>query len=248
METSLKQLVMAVLLAGSVALGAQRITLDTMVVDAQGNKSSLFEEHSKAPRGGVTVPPNEGNSITFYVEVAELSGARRMKADKTYRLDSFSLIGHPAGWWSGRGRELIIANGNREVVGEIEGIKNELVSINFRGDRHPLTFRKNDLLEVTITSPANVDTHVEYFDAPPAPAKLKGTALNLLPDGSLAGGNRKDNIYNTYWRYTCPAVRLRATELEDAYNWRRIGMIGGGALIVIFLLKPLFGAKRRKNS
>ena len=249
METALKQLVMAVLMAGSVALGAQRITLDTMVVDAQGNKESLFENHA-APvnRAGLFINNADERSITFYVEVDKLLGARKLKKGKTYRLDSFSWIGHPQGWWTGNGRELIILNGNKEIIGEIKEHKSDKITVNLRDEKRPFTFKKNDILEVMISGAGNKEIHMDYFDAPAAPARIEGTAYDMLPDGSLAGGNAADHTYNRSWRYNSPAVRLRATELEDAYNWKRIGMLGGGVLIVIFLLKPLFGGRRGKRS
>lgn len=99
-----------------------------------------------------------------------------------------------------------------------------------------------------ISGAGNKEIHMDYFDAPAAPARIEGPAYDLLPDGSLAGGNAADHTYNRSWRYNSPAVRLRATELENSYDWKRIGMLGGGALIVMFLLKPLFGGRRGKRS
>lgn len=246
MTSPLKQILMAVLLAGSVAFGSQKVTLDTMLVDAQGNRSSLYENHqSGMNRGGHTSRQGVGESITFYVEVAELLGAGKMEDRKKYKLDSFSLIGHPAGWWSGHGREICISNGENRLVRNLPECQDEVVTVHQKKAKKPFTFTSDDMLEVTIVARQDTDVHVEFFDAPPAPAVIRGTAMNILPDGSLPKGTGVDNKYIREWRYNCPAVRIRATQMEEVYDKKRLAMIGGGGLILLFLLKPLFGRKKK---
>lgn len=243
----LKQILMAVLLAGSVAVGAQKVTLDTMLVDAQGNRSSLYENHkSGMGRGGHTTRKGEEGSITFYVEVAELLGAGKMEDRKKYKLDSFSLIGHPAGWWSGHGREICISNGENRLVRNLPESQDEVLTVHQKKAKKPFTFTSDDMLEVTIVARQDTDVHVEFFDAPPAPAVIRGTAMNMLPDGTLPSGKGSDNKYQKRWRFNCPAVRIRATQVEAKYDTKRLAMIGGGGLILLFLLKPLFGRKKKR--
>ena len=50
MTSPLKQILMAVLLAGGVAVGQQKVTLDTLLEDAQGNRSSLYENQQEEAR------------------------------------------------------------------------------------------------------------------------------------------------------------------------------------------------------
>lgn len=247
MTSPLKQILMAVLLAGGVAVGQQKVTLDTLLEDAQGNRSSLYENHMDGVnRGGCTSRQGVGESITFYVEVAELLGADRMEDRKEYKLDSFSLIGHPAGWWTGYGREIVISNGESRMERNIPECTDEVITVYQKNVKKPFTFKSDDMLEVTIVNRQDTEAHVEYFDAPPAPAEIKGTAMNILPDGSLPKGKGDDNKYQKRWRFNCPAVRIRATQVKEKFNAKRLAMIGGGALILLFLFKPLFGRKKKR--
>lgn len=247
MLTYLKQVLMVVLMAGSVATGAQKVTLDTMLVDARGDRSSLYDNHrSGMNRGGHTSSKGVGEHITFYVEVAELLGADRMEDRKEYKLDSFSLIGHPAGWWTGHGREIIISNGDSQMERNIPECKDEVITVYQKNVKKPFTFKSDDMLEVTIVNRQDTEAHVEYFDAPTAPAEIRGTAMNILPDGSLPKGKGDDNKYQKRWRFNSPAVRIRATQVKEKFNTKRLAMIGGGALILLFLFKPLFGRKKKR--
>ena len=70
--------------------------------------------------------------------------------------------------------------------------------------------------------------------------------MNILPDGSLPKGKGDDNKYQKRWRFNSPAVRIRATQVKEKFNTKRLAMIGGGALILLFLFKPLFGRKKKR--
>lgn len=247
MTSPLKQILMTVLLAGSVAVGAQKVTLDTAIEHPDGTRTSLYENHTgDMLRGGCTSRQGVGESITFYVEVLELLGANRMEDRKEYKLDSFSLIGHPAGWWTGHGREMIISNGESRLVRNIPECTDEVITVHQKNVKKPFTFKSGDMLEVTIICRQDTEAHVEYFDAPPPPAKIKGTAMNLRPDGTLPKGTGVDNKYEKLWRFNSPAVRIRATQVKEKFNKKRLAMIGGGALILLFILKPLFGRKKQR--
>ena len=248
MSNPLKQFLITVLLVNSVVLGAQRLTLDTVLEDAYGSRTSLFENPSSAlNRGRVIGKEGKGESLTFYVEVSELLNADKMKPRKKYKLDSFSWIGHPKGWWTGMNRKIRISNGDDTLVRTIPECHDENITIRQKSKEHAFTITKEDILEITIVNTENTDAHVEYFDAPPAPAKILGTAMNLLPNGNLPQGNGDDNKYNKYWRYNCPAVRICVTQTSPDWDVKRIGIISGGVLLLFFLFKPLFGRKKKKQ-
>lgn len=236
---------MSVLLAGSVVAGGEQITLDTAHVDANENMTSLYENHGgKKKRGRYTQKSDKGDSISFYIEVAQLMGAEKLNKNATYRLDSLAWIAHPKGYWTGYGRKVVISNGDAEVVRSLFERKNENVIIRLPKKKNPFYLSADDILEVTIKCNGASDISMEYFDAEPEPAEIRGTAMNLLPDGTLAGGNRHDNIYCNKWRYTSPAVRLCVTEVSSGMS---IWLVGGGICGIILLLGGVVLVHKKKR-
>lgn len=224
----------------------QEIILDTKLITANKKVSSLYANQEKVA-GARQITSESGNSsaVTFYVDVDKMLGGKKLKKGRAYRLDSISWYGHPAGEYSGAGRKVVVSNGDDAMIRPLPETTKPKITVHQKEEDSDFTFKRNDILEVSIIWRG--DEHkacsVRCYDAPPAPAVIRGTAFNLTPEGELPEGKGFDNKYNKSWRFNCPAVRIRATSVQE-YNGKTIAL---GALAIIGLLliiKLLFGSKK----
>ncbi|MBR1978383.1 MAG: hypothetical protein IJ985_02635 [Akkermansia sp.] len=225
---------------------ADKIVLDTKLITADKKVSSLYtKQEGVANRGEARSQPSRENSITFYVDVNKLLGGKKLKKDTKYRLDSISWICHPDGYFSGGSRHVTISNGTEAFIRPLPETKKGKLTIHQMEEESNFTFERGDILEVTITWRADTvgQCSITYFDAPPAPAAISGTALNLNLEGELPDGTASDNRFNRSWRFNCPAVRIRATEVQ-AINYKMAGIIALGILGLILIIKLMVGSQK----
>lgn len=240
----MKKILISALVAGCTVFGAEKIMLDAMLVHQNGEVASLYDDYQKMSDVGVyESKPARAASVSFYVDVDRMLGARHLKKNKEYELNSVSWIGSREGWYTGAGRMVSIKNGEDVVTVSLPECTSEKVTVKFPKEK--MRFRKNDILEVCISwqGEENNSVYMKYFDSPPAPGSIGGTAMNILANGKLPSGTGVDNLYNKNWRYNSPAVRIRATEVENGM----LPVIGGVAGGVIVLGALLLLKKRRKN-
>lgn len=224
----------------------QSITLDTKLITADKKVSSLYtKQEGVANKGEARSQWSLENSITFYVDVDKMLGGKKLKKDTKYHLDSISWICNSMGHFSGGNRHVTISNGSEAFIRPLPETKKNKLTIHQKDDTSQFTFERDDILEVTITWRADTAAQcsIVYFDAPPAPAVIRGTALNLTPDGKLPDGSASDNKYNKNWRFNCPAVRIRATEVQ-AINYKIAGIIALGVVGLILIIKLMVGSKK----
>ena len=240
-----------ILMLGCMALAGEKVTLETKLVSASEEESSLYlcPDSVRNHLGSSMAQSEIGRKceLTFYVDVDKLYGAHKLKKGKRYRLDSLSWHGHPAGLYTGEGRRVVISNGDDEMSRQIPATSSDRVTIRQRKTKNPFTFTSSDILEVTLRweGDKNACVAIRFYDAPPAPARISGTAFNLVDDDELNDGDASQNVYVRQWRYNCPAIRIRAT-LDDTLDIRQIGMIGGGLVLLLLLLKlTIFRRKKR---
>lgn len=224
----------------------QKITLDTKLVTADKKVSSLYSKpENAAKQDQISCRWGKDVALTFYVDVDKMLGAKKLKKGKKYRLDSISWYHHPTGKHSGDGRKVIVSNGKEAFVEEMPQVDKVKVSIHQDSNKSNFSFTQEDMLAITILWQNEKDgiCTIRCFDAPPAPAVIRGTGLNLLPDGSLPEGNEADNRYAKHWRFNSPAVRIRATEVQTI-NYKMTGIIVLGVLGLILLMKLMVGSKK----
>lgn len=225
---------------------ADKIVLDTKLVTADKKVSSLYTKQERvANKGEARSLPSRENSITFYVDADKMLGGKKLKKGTKYRLNSISWVCNTQGHFSGGSRHVTIANGTEAFIRPLPETKKGKLTIHQMEEESNFTFERDDILEVTITWRADTvgQCSITYFDAPPAPAVIRGTGLNLRPDGTLPDGNGADNRYTKHWRFNCPAVRIRATEVQ-AINYKMAGIIALGALGLILIIKLMVGSKK----
>ncbi len=246
----MKRILISLLTLGCFAAGADKVTLDTKLINADGEACSLYSIPDSVL---VTLNRAEAYStrareskITFFVDVDELYGARKLERGKKYRLDSFSWHGHPSGYFTGGSRKVIISNGFDDMERRMPESTSGKVTVRQRKSEHPFTFTEGDILEITLQWEGDRDdmVAVRFYDAPPQPAKIEGTSFNLLDEDKLNDGDASRNVYIKAWRYNCPAIRIRATKVEE-YDIEQIAMIGGGILVGLVLLKLIFSRKKK---
>ena len=232
-----------ILLLTGLTFAADQISLDTRFIDANGQASSLYENPALAAHAGDLEPHwlREG-SITVYVKIDEQQGADSLKEGARYRVDEITWQGHPQNWFVGGCRHVRIANG-REYA--------DVYSIEKRGERKhgvickegdtPIYFDKDSILEVNLrwldANPGGI--YMRYFEAPEH-ARITGTAMNLTPEGKLAGGIAGENFYNKKWRYNSPAIRIKATA-DDSFQTEELSktlclVLEALAFIVLIIL------------
>jgi hypothetical protein len=241
-----------ILLLTGLTFAADQISLDTQFIDANGQASSLYENPALAAHAGDLEPHwlREG-SITVYVKIDELLGADTLKEGARYRVDEITWQGHPQNWFVGGCRHVRIANG-REYA--------DVYSIEKRGERKhgvickegdtPIYFDKDSILEVNLrwldANPGGI--YMRYFEAPEH-ARITGTAMNLTPEGKLAGGKAGENFYNKKWRYNSPAIRIKATAAEPDENTdltNSLCLVLEGLAFAVLII--LYLRARRRNS
>ncbi len=225
---------------------SQEITLDTKLIAADKKVYSLYTKPELAGKAApITSPKSRESSITFYIDVDKLLGGKRLKKGQQYRLDSLSWCGDPNGGYTGGDREVIISNGAEAIILPMPQTEKPKVTIHQDVEKTNFTFTRDDILEVTIIWRA--ETHaacsVRCYDAPEAPAVIRGTAFNLTPEGELPEGTGVDNKYNKVWRFNSPAVRIRATAAPE-YNVKIIAVSVLAVLGLILIVKLVMGARK----
>ena len=201
------------------ALGAEEITLDTKFISWDGKAASLYATPGLASHAGGLEPHwHQEANITVHVKVSELLGAGQMEPGARYRVDEISWVGHPDGWFIGGDRSVRLTNG-REYV-DLPGIDRQQdgnPGVRRKADAEGLCITRDDQLELILRwrNPSPGGIYMRYFTAADN-ARIAGTAMNLTPDGRLAGGIASENYYNKKWRYNSPAIRIKATRQEDS--------------------------------
>ena len=206
------------ILLTSLALGADEITLDTKFISWDGKASSLYTTPGLASHAGGLEPHwHQEANITVHVKVSDLLGAGQMEPGERYRVDEISWVGHPDGWFIGGDRSVRLTNG-REYV-DLPGIDRQQdgnPGVRRKADAEGLSITRDDQLELILQwrNPSPGGIYMRYFTAADN-ARIAGTAMNLTPDGRLAGGISSENYYNKKWRFNSPAIRIKATRQED---------------------------------
>lgn len=224
----------------------QKITLDTKLITKDKKVSSLYtKQDAVANRGEFRSPLYHESSITFYVDVNKMLGGKKLKKNTKYRLNSISWICNPDGHFSGGNRHATISNGAEAFICPLPETNKGKLTIHQMEEESNFTFERDDILEITITWRADTigQCSITYFDAPPAPAVICGTALNLTTEGKLPDGTASDNRFNKNWRFNSPAVRIRATEVQPI-NYKIVGITVLGVLGLILLIKLMVGSKK----
>lgn len=241
----MKKILISALTAACTVLGAEKVMLDTKLVHQNGDTASLYDDYQKMSNVGFyESKPASAASVSFYVDVDRMLGGRHLKKNKKYELNSISWIGSKEGWYTGMGRMVSIKNGEDMVTVPLPECTSEKVTIKL--PKKEFYFQKDDILEVCINwqGDENNSVYMKYFDSPPAPGSIDGTAMNILAKRKLPSGTGADNIYNKNWRYNCPAVRIRATEVKN----KKLPLAGaavGGVIVLSSIL--LFKKSRKKN-
>lgn len=204
------------LLLSCAALGAEQITLDTTFIDQTGTASSLYEKPELASHAGGLEPHwHQEVSITVHVKVSDLLGAEQMQPGARYRVDEIAWIGHPQGWFVGGTRSVRLANGREyTIMPGIDRGKDGNMRVRRAEDAVGLCISAEDQLELTLQwrNPSRGGIYMRYFNAAEG-CRITGTAMNLTPQGNLAGGNAEENYYNNKWRFNCPAIRIKASKV-----------------------------------
>lgn len=224
----------------------REITLDTKFITADKKTSSLYTHPEKASKSSqITSPWGTESSLTFYIDINQMLGGKKLRKGQRYQLNSLSWHCHPKGDFTGGGRRVIISNGENAMIRPLPETKNEKLTIHQKGENNDFTFASEDILEVTITwkGAQHQGCSVRCYDAPAAPAAIRGTAFNLTPAGTLPEGNGVDNKYNKRWRFNCPAVRIRATSVPE-YDFKSIALICLTVILILLLIKRIKGTKK----
>ena len=249
----MKKILFALLMMGCAATGAEKVTLDTQIIPGGEEPSSLWvSQKGVSPSHfykGCNSHLIHDKSIKFYVSIADLYGADKLKPSATYRLDSIAWHGHPEGRHTGEGRRVTISNGSDEMERSMPAASGERVTVRQRKTENPFTFKKSDMLEVTLSVEEGAGGVVcmRYYDGPVAPGVIKGVSYTLTDDGELNEGDARLNKYNRNWRFNCPAIRIRATEITDT---RRMVALAGaglcGLILLLILIKAIRSRKKKK--
>lgn len=230
------------------AFETHEITLDTKLVTADKKVSSLYtKQDGVANATQITSRPGRESSVSFYIDVDKMLGGKKLKKGIRYRLDSLSWHHHADGHYSGGPRKVIIANGAEAFITALPETNKAKITIHQDPEQSNLTFTRGDILEVTIywRDDNNGSCSVRCYDAPPAPATIRGTAFNLTPEGELPDGVGKDNRYIKSWRFNSPAVRLRATSESDIDG--KVIALAALGLVGLFLLIKLLRKNKTEN-
>lgn len=247
----MKKILFTLLMSGCIAIGAEKVTLDTQIVSPDDEASSLWvSQKGVSPsdfHAGCNSQLIHDREIKFYVRVEELYGADKLKSSATYRLDSIAWHGHPEGRHTGEGRRVTISNGSDEMERSMPAASGERVTLRQRKTENPFTFKKSDMLEVTLSVEEGAGGVVcmRYYDGPVAPGVIKGVSFTLTDDGELNEGDATLNKYNRNWRFNCPAIRIRATEITDTR--RMVALAGAGVCGLILLLILIRAIRSRKK-
>lgn len=230
------------LLLTSFALGAEEIILDTQFISWDGKASSLYALPGLASHAGGLEPHwHQEVNITVHVKVSDLLGAGQMDPDARYRVDEISWVGHPSGWFIGGSRSVRLTNG-REYV-DLPGIDRQQdgnPGVRRKADAEGLCITRDDQLELILQwrNPSPGGIYMRYFTAADN-ARITGTAMNLTPDGRLAGGIASENYYNKKWRFNSPAIRIKATRQGES-GWLAGILITLAAAGAFLLLRRLY--------
>lgn len=204
------------LLLSCTALGSEQITLDTTFIDQTGTASSLYEQPELASHADGLEPHwHQEVNITVHVKVSDLLGAKQMHPGARYRVDEISWIGHPQGWFVGGTRSVRLANGREyTIMPGVDRGKDGNMRILRAKDAEGLCISVEDQLELTLQwrNPSRGGIYMRYFNAADG-CSIAGTAMNLTPQGNLAGGKSEENYYNNKWRFNSPALRIKATRV-----------------------------------
>lgn len=232
-----------ILLLTGLACAAEQISLDTRFIDANGQASSLYENPGLAAHAGDLEPHwLREASITVYVKIDDLLGADALQEGTRYRVDEITWQGHPQDWFVGGCRHVRIANGREYAdVYSIEKRSERKHGVICKEGDTPIYFDKDSVLEVNLrwlnANPGGI--YMRYFEAPEH-ARITGTAMNLTPEGKLAGGTAGENFYNKKWRYNSPAIRIKATA-DDSFQTEELSktlclVLEALAFIVLIIL------------
>ncbi len=237
------------MLLSSLALGAEEITLDTKFISWDGKAASLYATPGLASHAGGLEPHwHQEVNITVHIKVSDLLGAEQMEPGTRYRVDEISWVGHPSGWFIGGDRSVRLTNG-REYV-DLPGIDRQQdgnPGVRRKADAEGLCITRDDQLELILRwrNPSPGGIYMRYFTAADN-ARIAGTAMNLTPDGRLAGGISSENYYNKKWRFNSPAIRIKATRQEDSESLTgsllTVVEVGAFLLLLFLYLK----AKRKR--
>lgn len=233
------------ILLTSLTCAANQISLDTRFIDANGQAYSLYENPDLAAHAGDLEPHwLREASITVYVKIDELLGADSLQEGTRYRVDEITWQGHPQDWFVGGCRHVRIANGREYAdVYSIEKHSERKHGVICKEGDTPIYFDKDSVLEINLrwlnANPGGI--YMRYFEAPEH-ARITGTAMNLTPEGKLAGGIAGENFYNKKWRYNSPAIRIKATA-DDSFQTEELTKslclvleaLAFGVLIILYL-------------
>ncbi len=238
------------LLLSSAALAAEPIILDTRHTDAQGNTSSLYEHPELAPQAGGLEPHwHQEASITVHIKVSELLGAEQMEPGTRYRVDEISWVGHPQGWFVGGSRSVRLANGKEYA--DYPGLnrqKDGQTGVNRSEAAEGLSITRDDQLELILQwrNASAGGIYMRYFNAADG-CSIGGTAMNLTPQGQLAGGTPGENFYNKEWRFNSPAIRLKATPI-DSGNEKNLSSVYLALEVLAFVVLFILYLKARRRT
>lgn len=237
------------ILLTSLALGAEEITLDTKFISWDGKAASLYATPGLAAHAGGLEPHwHQEANITVHVKVSDLLGAEQMEPGARYRVDEISWVGHPSGWFIGGDRRVRLTNG-REYA-DFPGIdrqKDGNPGVRRKADAEGLSITRDDQLELILQwrNPSPGGIYMRYFTAADN-ARITGTAMNLTPDGRLAGGSPSENYYNKKWRFNSPAIRIKATQQEDSASLLTPLLTAAEVGAFLLLLFLYLKAKRKR--
>ena len=87
----MKKILISALVAGCTVLGAERVVLDAKLVYQDGEVASLYDDYQKLSSiVSYESQPATNTSVSFYVNVNQMLGARKLKKNKEYMLTSIS--------------------------------------------------------------------------------------------------------------------------------------------------------------
>lgn len=239
------------LLLTSLALEAEEITLDTRHTDAQGNTSSLYEHPELAPQaGGLESHWHQEANITVHIKVSDMLGAEQMEPGIRYRVDEISWVGHPQGWFVGGSRSVRLANG-REYA-DYPGLnrqKDGKTGVTRAEAAKGLSITRDDQLELILQwrNGSAGGIYMRYFNAADD-SSIGGTAMNLTPQGQLAGGTVGENFYDKKWRFNSPAIRLKASPIDSGFEEKLNSVYLALEVLAFVVLFILYLKARRRAS
>ena len=199
--------------------GASKITLDSGKGNAETSAyEALIKGETVASSTGVlkyTSTTDSIKAITFYINVNDLVGGEALKDGWTYYLDSFSFVKEENnGHYTGGNRTLTLSNGSESVIFSEASSTSKYVTTNFESQvtesKSLLSFKKGDMLTITLTAGAGEQIDVRYYDV-----YSPGVSFTMHNGQVNDGDNHKINPGNTNWKYNSPVIRLTAYAVPE---------------------------------